>query len=316
MRLGLCGGFALNSMAFSLPSYLGMSGDFEFASLFRLIAFGSATLSILVGAGYFIGRAWCSLFAGALHIDMPIALGLIVAYAGSLFGWALGIEQLVYFDFVSTFVFLMLGGRYVQTLAVERNKRKLLERQPVADAFAVPDGADVALSEIQSGSRFFLRSGQAMPVSGVLAQGQAEFSFAWIHGEADPVRIEEAARLPSGAILLGKKPVLVEADETWSESLLCRLVSSPVEERGSPGLDQLLRVYLLVVFLIGAAAWVFWAMNGEGVLGMQAMISVFVVFCPCALGLAIPLVDDLAASSVTCWGVFVRSSSLWGGWCK
>ena len=53
-RLGLCGAFALNAMAFSLPGYLGMPEDFEFAGLFRLIAFLSATLSMLVGGGYFM----------------------------------------------------------------------------------------------------------------------------------------------------------------------------------------------------------------------------------------------------------------------
>jgi P-type Cu2+ transporter len=70
-----------------------MPPDFEFASLFKLIAFLSATLSMLVGAGYFIDRAWRAVRAGSLHIDLPIALGLVVAYIGSICGWLIGVER-------------------------------------------------------------------------------------------------------------------------------------------------------------------------------------------------------------------------------
>jgi Cu2+-exporting ATPase len=313
VRFGLCGGFALNTMAFSLPWYLGMTGDFEFAGLFRMVAFVSATLSMCVGAGYFIVRAWRSLKVGSVHIDMPIALGLMAAYAGSIFGWAVDSEHLVYFDFVSTFVFLMLGGRYLQTMAVDRNRRRLIARQPVSETYEGEDeSSPVVLREkLSAGMRFRLGSGHVMPVSGILSSGEADFSFAWIHGEADPVRVAQGARLPAGAILLGRDTVVVEAGESWAESLLFRLTAPSETERGTPGLDRLLRVYLLAVLVLGVAAFVGWGMYGEWLLGMQAMISVFVVSCPCALGVAIPLADDLAASAVGRQGVFVRTATLW-----
>ena len=152
-RLGLCGAFALNTMGFSLPVYLGMPADFEFAALFKMIAFLSATLSMLVGGGYFMDRAWRALRAGSLHIDLPIALGLMSAYVGSITGWALGSERLMYFDFVSIFVFLMLAGRYLQTSAVERNRRRLVRQQPVPEAVPRADGegAPVGRAEILPG---------------------------------------------------------------------------------------------------------------------------------------------------------------------
>jgi len=133
-RMGLCGAFALNAMGFSLPAYLGMPPDFAFAGLFRLIAFLSATFAMLVGGAYFIDRAWRALRVGSVHLDLPIALGLLSAYAGSITGWALGIQNLMYFDFVATFVFLMLAGRLLQTAAIDRNRRRLVRRQPVPAA--------------------------------------------------------------------------------------------------------------------------------------------------------------------------------------
>lgn len=311
-RLGLCGAFALNTMGFSLPFYLGMPADFEFAGLFKLIAFLSATLSMLTGGGYFIDRAWRALRAGSLHIDLPIALGLAAAYAGSIAGWALGTERLMYFDFVSIFVFLMLAGRYLQTAAVERNRRRLVRQQPVPEAVPLPDGSKtVGRAEISPGLRFLLFPGQALPVSGVLSAGEADFSLEWIHGEADPVRFTAGSRLPAGAILLSRSPAVVEAGERWEDSLIAKLTAKADGERATPGLDRLLRVYLTIVLLAGLAALAFWGLRGDWLTGAQAMISVFVVSCPCALGVAIPLADDLAASAMERLGVFTRTATLW-----
>jgi Cu2+-exporting ATPase len=312
-RMGLCAAFALNTMGFSLPVYLGMPDDFEFAALFKLIAFLSATLSMLVGGGYFMDRAWRALRAGSLHIDMPIALGLIAAYLGSITGWILGSDRLMYFDFVSIFVFLMLGGRYLQTTAVERNRRRLMRQQPVPEAMPSADepGRTIERENLSPGMKFLLGPGQALPVSGVLAAGEADFSLEWIHGEAEPVRFSAGSRLSAGAILLSRTPALVEAGEKWEDSLLAKLIAPSGSERGSPGLDKLLRIYLTIVLVIGILAMVAWGWRNEWLLGLQAMISVFVVSCPCALGVAIPLADDLAASRVERLGVFVRTATLW-----
>jgi Cu2+-exporting ATPase len=290
-----------------------MPPDFEFAALFRLIAFLSATLSMLVGGGYFIDRAWRSLRAGSLHIDLPIALGVVAAYAGSITGWVLLEERLMYFDFVSIFVFLMLCGRYLQTAAVDRNRRRLVRQQPVPEAVppAVGGGDPVPREAIAPGLSFLLAPGQALPVSAVMVAGEADFSLEWIHGEADAVRFAAGSRLPAGAILLSRTPAAVEASERWEDSLLAKLTAAGQIERGTPGLERLLRGYLAVVLLLGVAGLAGWGLMGEWVTGLQAMISVFVVSCPCALGVAIPLADDLAASAMERSGVYVRTATLW-----
>lgn len=312
-RLGLCGAFALNTMGFMLPVYLKMPPDFEFAALFRVISLVSATLSMLVGGGYFIERAWRSLRAGSLHLDLPIAMGLVTAYAGSVVGWLLGNEKLMYFDFVSTFVFLMLCGRYLQTAAVDRNRRRLVRQQPVPEAVLRADceGPPVGREEIEPGLRFLLEAGQAMPVAGLVAVGEGDFSLAWIHGEADAVKFAAGARLPAGAILLSRASLVVEATEGWADSLLAKLTAPARLERGTPGLERLLRTYLVAVLGLGIAALAGWCWLGEPWTGTQAMISVFIVSCPCALGVAIPLADELAAAAMERLGLYARSATLW-----
>jgi Cu2+-exporting ATPase len=309
-RLGLCGAFALNAMAFSLPHYLGMPSDFEFAGLFRLIGFASATLAMLSGGGYFITRAWRALKSGTLHIDLPIALGLLAAYLGSIAGWLAGEEKLMYFDFVATFVFLMLLGRYVQTAAVEKNRLRLVRRSPLPESVRAGDTL-VATTNLQPGTRFLFEPGKALPVSSCLSEGVAEVSLEWIHGEADPVTLLPGARLPAGAILLGRQPVTVTADETWADSLISKLTADSSGDRGSPVFQRLLKVYLAVVIVVGIAVFAGWSMAGAWRTGLQAMISVFVVSCPCALGVAVPLADEWAAARLARGGAFVRRASLW-----
>jgi Cu2+-exporting ATPase len=287
-----------------------MPADFEFAALFRLIAFASATLAMLLGGGYFITRAWRALKAGTLHIDLPIALGLIAAYAGSIVGWAAGEEKLMYFDFVATFVFLMLLGRYVQTAAVEKNRLRLVRQSPLPEE--VKSGTEtIATSDLQPGTRFQFEPGKALPVSSCLSEGTAEVSLEWIHGEADPVTLLPGARLPAGAILLSRHPVTVTADETWADSLISKLTADTAGDRGSPVFQRLLKVYLAVVLVLGIAVFAGWSWSGDWRTGLQAMISVFVVSCPCALGVAVPMADEWAAARLARAGAFVRRASLW-----
>ena len=89
-RLALCGAFALNSMLFTLPRYLGLEDDFPLANLFSLLTLLFSTLSLVTGGSYFMTRAVRALRRGVMHIDLPIALGLLFAYLGSLIGWFLG----------------------------------------------------------------------------------------------------------------------------------------------------------------------------------------------------------------------------------
>ncbi len=311
-RLGLCGAFMLNAMGFTLPSYLGMPDDFAFSGLFQLIALLTATLSMLVGGSYFISRAWQAARMKTLHIDLPIALGLIFAFIGSVVGWALKIRGLIYFDFVSTFVFLMLAGRYFQLSAMDKNRRRLQRHRPVPDTMRSPDRAEpLTLTDLAAGIRFELESGQASPVSAILDGAAADFSLEWISGEAESCLFTAGRPVPAGAIYLGKSAVFLTASETWAESLLAKLVSNDRPAVRVPGLERLLKFYLLAVLCIGTTAFVWWNGHHGMAAALQVMISVFVVSCPCALGVSLPMADEIAGSMMERAGVFIRQPLLW-----
>lgn len=316
-RVGVCGAFALNAMAFSVPAYFGMPDDFAFAGWFDMIAAVSATLALAVGGSYFIERAWRSLRLGVLHIDTPIALGITAAWLGSMGGWVAGVPGLKYFDFVAMFIFLMLAGRWAQHAAVERNRRKLMRDTSIPESVGVLDENENVVTQpleaLKTGTRFRIKSMQTVPVAAKLLSPSAAVSMEWIHGESDSQQRDEGQLLPSGALNIGGEAINLEALETWETSTLRRLLHARrgADQRDA-GLERLLRWYLAAVVVIGIAGAVWWLSAGEGVArSLSVMISIFVVSCPCALGVAIPLADELASSRAERLGVFVRTLALW-----
>ncbi|MCP5536484.1 MAG: heavy metal translocating P-type ATPase metal-binding domain-containing protein [Akkermansiaceae bacterium] len=316
-RLGICGAFAMNAMAFSLPRYLDMPDDFAFAGIFDLITFLSATLAMLVGGSWFIKRAYYGIRTGVLHMDTPIALGVSLAYLGSLAGWMWRYEELKYFDFVAIFIFLMLGGRWLQTAAVERNRNRLLEQTPVPRNVKNADtGETVDIDAIQSGDQYILPAGQTAPVSSVMAGGSADFSLEWINGEPDPVHRSTGMPVPAGAINLSNHqdghPTVLTAEEDWKDSLLAKLIKASELVTRSPLMEKVLRYYLTAVFVIGIGGGLTWLLMGRPVAAaLQVTISVFVISCPCALGVALPLADELASGRMRTLGVFIRKAAFW-----
>jgi Cu2+-exporting ATPase len=312
-RLGICAAFALNGMVFSLPRYLGMPADFAFAGIFNLIIFVSATLSMLVGGSWFIKRAVQGVRAGIIHMDLPIALGVSLAYLGSLLGWLWNYEELMYFDFVAIFIFLMLGGRWLQTAAVERNRNRLLEQTPVPlSVNSAKDGEAIEIDAIEKDLNYHLPVGQTAPVSSVIAEGSADFSLEWINGEPDPIHRSTGMQIPAGAINLSDSQAILTAEEDWQDSLLAKLIRPGEATARSPVMEKILSYYLAAVLVLGLGGGIGWLLAGMPIAAaLQVTISVFVISCPCALGVALPLADELASGRMRVLGVFIRRPAFW-----
>jgi Cu2+-exporting ATPase len=315
-RVGLCAAFAMNLMLFSLPRYFGMESSFPYARLFDTIGLVLATLAVLVGGTHFLGRAVRALRHRALHIDLPIALGIVGAYAGSVAGWLLDREQFIYFDFVGAFITLMLLGRWAQVAAVERNRRRLLQGQVGPQAVMLVTGSKLtprAAEQVREGDVFELRAGQAVPVAARLESGAGAFGTAWITGEAEPRDYRAGGLVPAGAISLGREPVRLRATEGWSQSLLAQLLQpAKRDDFRHRTLERIVAGYLIAILAVaGAAAFGWWWVTHDPLRTAAVTIAVLVVSCPCAVGLAFPLADELAAVALRRAGVFVRETDLW-----
>ncbi len=310
-RLGVTAGLAMNCMGFSLPRYLGMPSDFEFARLFDQIAWISATLALLVGGSWFIKRAWRALRLRRLHIDLPIAIGLLAAYGGSIYGWSSGQDSLIYFDFVAIFSTLMLAGRYLQTHVLERNRSKLRADSPEpSPVLRIGSDQKIPPDSLKSGDQFQLEPGQVLPVRATLLSPITEASLEWIDGEPEPRLFRKGDLLPSGSRPLSSK-VEFEADEAYSESILAGLLTARSPDERSPLSDRLLAGYLAIVLLLAIAGLAVGYAQGGGVYGLQIAISILVISCPCALGVSLPLATELANNLIRKQGVHVTAQGFW-----
>ncbi len=314
-RVGLSAAFMMNVMLFALPAYFGMAEDFAYAGLFSTLAFAFATLSVLTGGTYFFRRAFGALRDGALHIDLPIAVGIAGSYAGSVYGWLLGHPDLVYFDFVATFIFLMLVGRWGQVAAVERNRRRLLTAgaRPHKVGVETPRGlVDRPVEELAEGDLFTVRSGQVVPVEARLESDAATLGTAWISGEADPREVRAGARVPSGSVNLGRGLLRLRALQPWTASLLAQLLRPVGRDTFRHRLmERVVAGYLVGIFVAAIAAGAgWWLATGDGPRTWAVVTAVLVVSCPCAIGLAYPLADEMATVALRRFGVFVREGDL------
>ena len=316
-RVGLCTAFAMNVMLFALPTYFGMESTYEYAHLFGTLQLAFTTLSLLAGGGYFLARAVRALREHVLHIDLPIALGIVGAFTGSLYGWLRGEESYVYFDFVSAFIVLMLVGRWAQVAAVERNRRRLLRRQPTSPRVRVieDDGTvrELTPETLRVGQRFEVVTGAMVPVEGKLETAEAALSLAWINGEAEPRTFRAGQRVSAGAQNLGRECIRLVATQGWDESLLAELLKPATRADFRHQLiERVIRCYLVLILAVATLAGIgWWAATGDLLHTGAVVTAILVVSCPCALGLAYPLAEEVATVALRRRGVFVRAADLW-----
>lgn len=316
-RMALCGAFALNGMLYTLPNYLGMDDGFAFSTHFEWLSGIFATLSMFVGGSYFIKRAFIAARQRIVHMDLPISIGLVVAYSASCYAfWDSRNASLLYFDFISTFVFLMLCGKWLQIFAIERNRNRLaaIEIQPpLVDKISNEKCIrNFDSSNIHTDDHYILYPGHWVPVESELVSERACQGMDWINGESKSRLFSKGGRVPSGSINQGASAIELIAKERWEDALLYKLLQSGQEKSSEDREAQKwITRYLLAVMAIafsGAGAWMMFGTLSQAVI---AFVSALVVSCPCSLGVAWPLANELAASILKTKGVFVRSSSLW-----
>ena len=214
----------------------------------------------------------------------------------------------------------MLAGRWLQQKAVERNRRQLLAAQSepppvrlVGIQASSLSSERVPVARIAVGDVFAVDPGQVVPVLSRLCSEGATLGMEWISGESEAASARRGRLVPAGAMNCGQAAIELEAREPWADSLLAKLLRiTPAGTARDATLERFLRGYIGVVLSLavtGFCAW--WAFTGALLPSLQVLISVLVVSCPCASGVALPLCRDLATSRMRKLGIFIRDGELW-----
>ncbi len=316
VRLGISVAAAMNVMIFSLSYYLGLAPD-EGAlyALFGKLNFTLALVSVSVGGWVFFKAAALGLRRGLAHLDLPIAVGILLAFAGSTYSYLKFGPEAAYFDTVTIFVALMLIGRWLQEFLLERNRNALLADTGIDNLYArrFRDGAleSIPVADLRRGDELWIVPGDFVPVDAILVEHPAEVALDWITGESDVRGVDAGEMLPAGAINAGHTTMRAAAGEDFATSNLNDLLGSPSVARDGSGAEgqrwwrRVSAIYVTAVFALAALGFALWVGRGFDK-AVQVTVAVLVVTCPCALGLATPLAHELMHLALRKRGVFVR----------
>jgi len=316
LRMGVCIAIAMNAMIFAVAFYAGLD-DGPLFRLFHHIEIGLASLSVVVGGSVFFRSAYEGLRRGVLHLDMPIALGIALAFGSSTLSY-LNHSRATYFDTLTVFIALMLVGRWLQERVIERNRRQLLESDG-ADGLltrSVRDGivSVVPCTSIELDATLLIAPGDLVPVDGTLDDGPALCSTDWINGESEPKEVAAGGTVPAGAFNAGPSAFVLRAQQAFKDSLVLSLLQVPRargndEARSTPFWRSLAKVYVAGVLLVATIGFGGWLLATHDLRrAMEVMSGILIVTCPCAFGIATPLAYELTLAGLRRAGLFVRSS--------
>ena len=285
-----------------------------------------------LGAGWpFFVRAAASIRTGAFNMFTLIATGVGVAWLASvvatvapgLFPHAFHIHggaPPVYFEAAAVITVLVLVGQVLELTARERTGdaiRALLDLQPKRALRIAPDGGeqDVDLDRIAVGDLLRVRPGEKVPADGVVVEGASAVDEALMTGESMPVPKAAGAKLIAGAVN-GSGGLVMRAERVGRDTALARMIDLVAKAQRSRApaqrlADRVAGWFVPLVVLVAALAFLAWALFGPEprlAFGLVAAVSVLIIACPCALGLATPMSIMVGVGKGARAGVLVRDA--------
>ncbi len=315
-RLFVAGFGMMQVMMYAVPVYLAGDGDMA-PDIEQLLRWASLVLTlpvILYSAAPFFRSAWRDIRLGRVGMDVPVALGVGSAFAASC--WAtLTASGAVYFDSVTMFLFLLLGGRYFEMMARQKATRgiEMLARALPTFAsrvtgFPALASERVAVAELQIGDIVLVQPGEVIPADGIIIEGCSAADESVITGESVAVTKQSGDTVIGGSINVSS-PLVARVEKVGAETRLAtiqRLVERAATEK--PRLVEMADTIavrfiaaLLVLAVISGIAWYLI----EPQRALWIFVAVLVVSCPCALSLATPAALAVATGAMSRLGVMV-----------
>ncbi|UXN61761.1 heavy metal translocating P-type ATPase [Phyllobacterium zundukense] len=300
-------------------------------SLATWLEFALATPVVVWAAIPFFERAWASFVNRSPNMWTLIAIGVGTAYAFSVVATFLpgifphsfrmhGGSVPVYFEAAALIVTLVFLGQILELRARERTGsaiRALLDLAPKRARRVAEDGTetDVPLDEIIAGDRLRVRPGESVPVDGIVLEGRSSIDESMLTGEPVPVEKTEHDTV-TGGTLNRNGTLMIKAEKVGADTVLSQIVSMVASAQRSrapiQGLaDRVAAWFVPAVVLVAIIAFIVWSLIGPEpsmIYGLVAAVSVLIIACPCALGLATPMSIMTATGRGAHAGVLIKDA--------
>jgi len=295
------------------------------------VQFVLATPVVLWCGFPFFARGWASLRNRSLNMFSLISLGTGAAYLYSLaatFAPKLFPQSLrqdggvipVYYEAAAVITVLVLLGQVLELRAREKTGsaiRALLNLAPKTARRIRVDGSDeeVLLEQVKIGDRLRVRPGDSVPVDGTVLEGKSAVDESMVTGESLPVEKEAGASVIGGTIN-GTGSLVMRAEKIGSDTMLARIVAMVTEAQHSRApiqrlADVVSAWFVPAVILVAVAAFVAWMIFGPPpafAYALVAAVSVLIIACPCALGLATPMAIMVGVGRGATLGVLIKNA--------
>ncbi len=318
--IAVAGFAAANVMLLSISVWAGLwSADMGSATrdMMHWISALIALPAVTVAGQPFFKSAYAALKSGRLNMDVPISLAVMMAAGMSLIE-TMQHGKYVYFDASVTLLFLLLIGRYLDRQARAKARsaaERLLLLKAVAATLVTKDGVQqsVPLETITPGCTLAVSPGDRIPVDGLITSGSTELDASLVTGESLPEHAEVGSEVFAGTLNLGN-PFYMQATAIGDNTLLGNIVQ--LMENAEQGRAKYVRLadrvagfYAPAVHLLALATFIgWWALGADWQVALFQAVAVLIITCPCALGLAVPVVQVIASGVLLKKGVFVKSA--------
>ncbi|MER9145583.1 cation-translocating P-type ATPase [Mesorhizobium sp. M0871] len=310
-------GFAAgNIMLLSVSVWSGAEGATR--DLFHWVSALIAIPALAFAGGIFFKSAWNALRHGRMNMDVPIAVGVSLAYAMSLYETITHGDH-AYFDASVSLLFFLLIGRTLDHVMRERARTAVKGLSQLAARGAMVlrgDGARdyLPVAEIEPGMLLLIAAGERIPVDGKIVRGTSDVDCSLVSGESTPSCVAPEDTVQAGVLNL-TGPLTIEATAAAKDSFLAEMVRLMEAAEGGRAryrriADRVSALYAPVVHLTALATFLGWmAATGDWHRAMTIAIAVLIITCPCALGLAVPIVQVVAARRLFENGIMVKDGS-------
>jgi Cu2+-exporting ATPase len=317
MRIGVAGALGMQIMMIAIALYFGRWSGIEdqYRVFFHWISLLLCIPILLYSAQPFFAGAWRDLRHRRVGMDVPVALGIGIAFAGSAWATWTGSGE-VYYESVAMFVFLLLCARHFESVARHRSAAALetMTRsvpQSAVRLTAAGDEERVLAAELRRNDTVLVPPGATIPADGLIVSGSTTVDEALISGESRPVTKRTREEVIAGSINL-EHPVTMLVSRVCEDTLLSKIMQ--LAERAQAHKPRLARLadraaslFITAVLVLATGVALYWWQRAPEA-WIAVTVSVLVVTCPCALSLATPAAMTAAMGRLTGLGVVVMEA--------